>query len=82
MQEIAEKFGAMFLNNVYLFDSLPVNEASDTGAAVYWRTDGIHFSRFGHTVLAKNLLSKLMPLGIYPKDMVDAEKIYCESTTH
>ena len=78
MKDIAEKYGAMFLNNVHLFDTLPVNEASDTGAAVYWRTDGIHFSRFGHTVLAKNLLSKLMPLGLYPKDMIDAEKIYCE----
>ena len=84
MEGVAEKFGAMFLNNIHLFDNLPVNEASDTGAAVYWRAtnDTIHFSRFGHTVLAKNLLSKLMPLGIYPKDMVDAEKIYCESTTH
>lgn len=82
MESVAENYGAMFLNNVHLFDSLPVNEASDTGAAVYWRTDGIHFSRFGHTVLAKNLLSKLMPLGLYPKEMIDAEKIYCEGTVY
>ena len=70
--------------NVHLFDSLPVNEASDTGAAVYWRAtnDTIHFSRFGHTVLAKNLLSKLMPLGLYPKEMIDAEKVYCEGTVY
>ena len=72
----------MFLNNIHLLDTLPVNEASDTEAAVYWRTDSIHFSRFGHTVLAKNLLSKLMSLGIYPKDMIDAEKIYCEGTVY
>ena len=82
MESVAENYGAMFLNNVHLFDSLPVNEASDTGAAVYWRTDGIHFSRFGHTVLAKNLLSKLMPLGLYPKEMIDAEKIYCEGINY
>ena len=82
MESVAENYGAMFLNNVHLFDSLPVNEASDTGAAVYWRTDGIHFSRFGHTVLAKNLLSKLMPLGLYPKEMIDAEKVYCEGTVY
>ena len=84
MESVAENYGAMFLNNVHLFDSLPVNEASDTGAAVYWRAtnDTIHFSRFGHTVLAKNLLSKLMPLGLYPKEMIDAEKIYCEGINY
>ena len=82
MKSVADDYGAMFLNNIHLLDTLPVNEASDTEAAVYWRTDSIHFSRFGHTVLAKNLLSKLMPLGIYPKDMIDAEKIYCEGTVY
>ncbi len=80
MGEIASDYNAMFLNNVYLFDSLPVNNASETDAAVYWRTDTIHFSRFGHTVLARNLLSKIMASGIYPKEMIDAEKVYCEGT--
>lgn len=82
MEEIAADYNAMFLNTIYLFDSLPVNNASETEAAVYWRTDNIHFSRFGHTVLAKNLLSKIMASGIYPKDMIDAEKVYCEETAH
>lgn len=82
MEEVAADYNAMFLNNIYLFDSLPVNGDSETGAPVYWRTDSIHFSRFGHTVLAKNLLSKIMASGTYPKEMIDAEKVYCEGTTY
>lgn len=82
MEGIAVNYNAAFLNTIYLFDSLPVNENSETDAAVYWRTDSIHFSRFGHTVLAKNLLSKIMATGIYPKEMIDSEKIYCEGTAY
>ena len=65
---------------MFIYLTVCLNNASETDAAVYWRTDTIHFSRFGHTVLARNLLSKIMASGIYPKEMIDAEKVYCEGT--
>ena len=41
-----------------------------------FRTDYVHFTKYGHTLLANAILDEIMPSGVYPKELVNAEKAF------
>lgn len=79
MKECALEYSCMFIHTVRMLDYIPTNTpAVSSGAEIQWRMDSIHFSHFGHTFMARNILRNLMPEGNYSRDMIDAGEVYHE----
>lgn len=67
MKANAYKYNCYFLDLVKLFKNIPVSE---------WRYDNVHMKRYGNTILARTLLSIIMPNGLYDKKMINALNSY------
>jgi len=65
LSEHAEKIGADCIDMFKLFENIPVSE---------WRFDNIHMTKYGNTILAKQVIHTLMPNGYYVEELIDANR--------
>lgn len=67
MYSVSKEYNCVFFDLIELFKDIPVKK---------WRYDNVHFTKWGNTYLARNLLDIISPKpeGIfYLKELVDAE---------
>lgn len=62
----AEKIGADCIDVFRLFENTPIP---------VWRYDNIHLTKYGNTVLAKQMIHTLMPNGYYDEKLIDASRL-------
>lgn len=62
----AEKTGADCIDTFRLFENTPIH---------LWRYDNIHLTKYGNTVLAKQVIHALMPDGYYDEKLIDASRL-------
>jgi len=65
LNEHAEKIGAVCIDMLTLFKDIPIPE---------WRFDNIHLTKYGNTILAKEMIHILMPNGYYVEELIDANR--------
>jgi len=41
-----------------------------------WRTDAIHFTHYGNTIMARSILNKLAPYSPFQREFVDADMVF------
>lgn len=61
----AEKIGADCIDMFRVFENTPIP---------VWRYDNIHLTKYGNTVLAKQVIHTLIPDGFYDEKLIDASR--------
>lgn len=85
MREVAQEYRLSFVNMVEFFQGFPVGPGKD-GTGKYpvvwrdWRSDFVHFSHYGHTILGRSIINMLMPNGIYDITYADSSNVFRPST--
>ena len=61
----AKKTGAACIDMLTLFNEIPISK---------WRFENTHLTKYGNTILAKQVIRTLMPNGYYIEELIDADR--------
>lgn len=78
MKTVAVEFGCMFLDTAKLLENFPPKNETVVKWRD-WRVDDIHFTHYGNTIMARNILSNIASYAPYSKEFIDADMVFTES---